>query len=86
MVKLIDKYETSQKAFSAAHGLSKSKLHYWIKKLAKSQKALPSTTEPAFVPLAIIPSPIEKPDKFDTFNKWSGNRNTFIDVRSKLFP
>ncbi len=75
MVKLIDKYETSgqsQKAFSAAHGLSKSKLHYWIKKLAKSQKALPSTTEPAFVPLAIIPSPIEKPDKVILIRLTSG--------------
>ena len=66
MQKLVKAYKASgqsQKAFAATHGVSKSKLHYWITKLSKPSKVLPRDTESSFVPIEITASPLEKTDK-----------------------
>lgn len=52
MHKLVSAYHNSgqsQKAFAQAHGLTKGKLHYWIKKLLK--ESIPSPETSSFIPL-----------------------------------
>jgi len=66
MVKMVRKYEASgqsQRDFALVHGLSKSKLHYWIKKLSKPDKVLPKANEFPFVPIEITTSPSRKTDQ-----------------------
>ena len=53
----------TRKAFASAHGISESKLIYWIQKFSKStpkHKKLPSV--PGFVPLKVEPSPLNAKD------------------------
>lgn len=64
MIKLVAKYEASgqsQRDFAVTHGLSKSKLHYWVKKSSKSPNSPCAGTISDFLPLEITPS--EKTDK-----------------------
>ena len=63
MARLVSHYKSSgqsQKDFAASNGLSKSKLNYWLTKFSKSEKVLPSTKKPAFVPIEVTPSLSEK--------------------------
>lgn len=66
MTNLVAQYKASdlsQRDFAARHGISKSKFHYWLTKLSKSVKTLPLVTESSFLPIAISPSPSEKPEQ-----------------------
>ena len=75
MGKLVKEYgqsRESQKSFAAAHGLSEGKLHYWIKKLSRPSKVLPPASEPAFVPIAITPSPSGQTDQVILIRLTSG--------------
>lgn len=58
MARLVSHYKSSgqsQTDFAASHGLSKSKLNYWLTKFSKSEKVLPSANKPTFVPIEITP-------------------------------
>ena len=60
MLKLVRAYGSSnetQEVFAASHGISKGKLHYWMKKLSKSSDSKPLTKTPSFVPLSVIAPP-----------------------------
>lgn len=53
MHKLVSAYHNSgqsQKAFAQSHGLTKGKLHYWIKKFSKESIPSSETSSP-FIPL-----------------------------------
>ena len=66
MAKLVDRYKASgqsQKTFAASHGVSEGKLHYWITKLSRPDKALPLADGPSFVPIEISPWLSRKTDQ-----------------------
>lgn len=75
MAKLVDQYKASgqsKKVFAAFHGVSKGKLHYWIKKLSKPDKVLHLANESSFVPIEITPLPSEKTDQAIVIRLTSG--------------
>ena len=60
MRNLVEAYQSSsmtQEEFSSKHGISKGKLHYWIKKLSIPVRERPV---PDFIPLDVAPLPVLK--------------------------
>jgi len=60
MCKLVKDFRDSgqsQKAFAAAHGIKKGKLHYWISKLSKPQQSVTPLAVPKkdFVAIEVAP-------------------------------
>ena len=56
MLKLVTAYGSSnqtQEVFAASHGISKGKLHYWMKKLSRYSVSQPFTKTPSFVPIEV---------------------------------
>ena len=45
----------SQKEFAEAHGLTKGKLHYWVKKFSEARTTEPKVTS-SFIPLEVSAS------------------------------
>ena len=65
MKKLVREYYQSGKSkkdFATSHGVSLSKLSYWITKLLKPDKSLSLAKESSFTPIAIPSSPSREAD------------------------
>lgn len=60
MRKLVSLYYNSgqsRKSFANSHGVTESKLYYWIKKFSKEQNQVPSLeTSSSFIPLEVSDS------------------------------
>ena len=75
MRKLVKEYiksGESQNSFASAQGISKSKLHYWIKKSSKPSKAVPPDNAVSFVPIEITKSPLQQTDQVILIRLTSG--------------
>jgi hypothetical protein len=60
MESLVSRFHLSgqdQKSFAQSNGISKGKLHYWIKKLAAPSKTAPSGQSTNFIPLEVEQAP-----------------------------
>jgi transposase-like protein len=75
MQELVSQYKSSgqsQMEFSLAHNISKSKLHYWIKKLETIGKVSTVVSAATFVPIAITPTASQKTDQAIVIRLTSG--------------